>query len=321
MGDKVVYTVAEVRKGKAVPYPNQKINRHEKGSLKDCFVSVQSVVVDPKDRLWVLDTGSIQFGPATYGGTKIVGIDLKTNQVFKTILFPEDVALKNTYLNDVRFDLRRGTEGFAFITDSGANAIIVVDLASGKSWRRLADHATTKPVAGMIAIVEGRPLLLHVPNQKPFPLQAGADGIAISGDGSRVYYCPLTSRHLYSVSVDALIDSSMEDEKVAETVKDHGYKGGGSDGLESDTEGRIYLTDYEHNAILGWCPMGASRRLPTTRGCCGPIPFRWPTTVISISPPTRSKDRRSTGEARTPVRNHIPFSASRSMRNKPVALR
>ena len=256
-GDKVAYTVAEVKKGKTVPYPNAKINTCEKGNQKDCFVSVQSVVVDPKDRLWVLDTGSIGFGPTTYGGPKMVGIDLKTNQVFKTFIFPEDVALKNTYLNDVRFDLKRGTEGFAFITDSGANAIIVVDLASGKSWRRLADHATTKPVPGMIAMVEGRPLLLHIPDHKPFPLAVGADGIAMSADGSRLYYSPLTSRHLYSVSVDALVDQSMTDEKVAETVKDHGYKGGASDGLESDAEGRIYLSDYEHNAIHRMMPDGS----------------------------------------------------------------
>ena len=91
-------------------------------------------------------------------------------------------------------DLKRGTEGFAFITDSGANAIIVVDLASGKAWRRLVDHRSTKPEEGMLAMVEGRPLLLHIPNQKPFPLQVGADGIAISSDGSRLFYCPLTSR-------------------------------------------------------------------------------------------------------------------------------
>ncbi len=187
----------------------------------------------------------------------MVGIDLKTNQVFKTIIFPEDVALKNTYLNDVRFDLKRGTEGFAFITDSGANAIIVVDLASGKSWRRLSDHATTKPVPGMIAMVEGRPLLLNIPNKKPFPLAVGADGIAMAADGSRLFYCPLTSRHLYSVSVDALVDASMTDEKVAETVKDHGYKGGASDGLESDAEGRVYLSDYENNAIHRMMPDGS----------------------------------------------------------------
>lgn len=260
-GDKVAATVMEVRKGKTVPYPNEKINRCDKGNQKDCFVSVQSVVVDPKDRLWVLDTGSIQFGPTTYGGPKMVGIDLKTNQVFKTILFPQDVALPNTYLNDVRFDLRRGAEGFAFITDSGANAIIVVDLASGKSWRRLNDHPTTKPEKGFLAFVEGRPLLLHIPNQKPFPLAVGADGIAISNDGSRLYYCPLSSRRLYSVSVDALIDQSMTEEKVAGTIKDHGDKGGASDGLESDTQGRIYLSDYEHNAVRRMLPDGTIETL------------------------------------------------------------
>jgi sugar lactone lactonase YvrE len=255
-GDKVDATVAEVKEGKTVPYPNEKINRCEPGDQKSCFVSVQSVVVDPKDRLWVLDTGSIGFGPTTFGGPKMVGIDLKTNEVFMTILFPRDVALSNTYLNDVRFDLRRGTEGFVFITDSGANAIIVVDLASGKSWRRLSGHPTTSPEKGFLAMVEGRPLYLYLPNQKPFPLAVGADGIAISSDGSRLYYCPLSSRRLYSVSVDALADPALTDEKVAETVRDHGDKGGASDGLESDAQGRVYLTDYEHNAIHRMTPDG-----------------------------------------------------------------
>jgi sugar lactone lactonase YvrE len=32
-------------------------------------------------------------------------------------------------------------------------------------------------------------------------------------------------------------------------VKDLGEKGGASDGLESDAQGRVYLSDYEHNAI------------------------------------------------------------------------
>jgi sugar lactone lactonase YvrE len=65
----------------------------------------------------------------------------------KKILFPQNIALPTTYLNDVRFDLRRGKEGIAYITDSaqnGPNGIIVVDLASGESWRRLNDHPSTK---------------------------------------------------------------------------------------------------------------------------------------------------------------------------------
>lgn len=49
--------------------------------------------------------------------------------------------------------------------------------------------------------------------------------------------------------MDELADQSKSDSEVARTVKDLGEKGGASDGLESDAEGRVYLSDYEHNAI------------------------------------------------------------------------
>src|SRR5439155_6437050 len=81
-------------------------------------------------------------------------------------------------------------------------------------------------------------------------LGIGSDGIAISADGKRLFYCPLAGRRLYSVSVDALANASLSDEQVAATVEDHGDKGGASDGLETDDKGRIYVSNYEHNAIL-----------------------------------------------------------------------
>jgi sugar lactone lactonase YvrE len=88
-----------------------------------------------------------------------------------------------------------------------------------------------------------------LPGQPPAKFAVGSDGIAISGDGKTLFYCALTSRHLYSVSVDALADASKTDAEVAATVKDLGDKGGGGDGLESDAEGRVYLSDYEHDAV------------------------------------------------------------------------
>ena len=98
---------------------------------------------DDHDRLWALDTGSINFQPVIPGTPKLVAYDLKTNKEVKRITFPSEVVKTATYLNDVRFDLKRGAEGMAFITDSsarGENGIIVVDLASGQSWRRLDRH-------------------------------------------------------------------------------------------------------------------------------------------------------------------------------------
>jgi sugar lactone lactonase YvrE len=262
-GDEVSFTVAEIRDGKAVAYPDEAMNQTNPNDLAAALVSVQSVVVDPADRLWILDTGSPMFEPTKYGGPKLICVDLKMNQVIKKILFPQNVALPTTYLNDVRFDLRSDKEGIAYITDSaqnGPNGIIIVDLASGESWRRLHDHPSTKAedLRTFLPIVEGRPFLVKQQENRSSKLAAnmGSDGIAISATGEWLYYCPLAGRRLYSVSTEALSDRSFDDQYVSQTVKNEGDKGGASDGLESDAEGRIYATNYEHNAIMRRSPNG-----------------------------------------------------------------
>jgi sugar lactone lactonase YvrE len=262
-GDPVTATVAEVVDGQPRAFPPGLPQGADPKQGAGGLVSVQSVVVDPADRLWILDTGSVKFGPTSPGGPKLVGVDLKTNKVFKTITFPREVAHQTSYLNDVRFDLRRGKAGLAYITDSamkGANGIVVVDLATGKSWRRLNDHPSTKAVPNFVPIVEGQALLQRKPGEKPKPITIGSDGIAISSDGETLFYCPLASRRLYSVSVDALSDPALPANRAAATVKDLGDKGA-SDGLESDAKGRVYLTEYEHNAVLRRMPDGSFETL------------------------------------------------------------
>ena len=260
-GDEVSFTVAEIKAedGKEVAYPDEAINQINPNDLASALLSVQSVVVDPLDRLWILDTGSPLFQPTKYGGPKLVCVELKTNQVIKKILFPQNVALPTTYLNDIRFDLRIGKEGVAYITDSsqnGPNGIIVVDLASGESWRRLNDHPSTKSadLQTFMPIVEGRAFVVKEQDEKDrsvkLAVNMGSDGIAISSTGESLYYCPLAGRKLYSVSTKGLIDRTRDDQYVSQTVRDEGDKGGASDGLESDAEGRIYVTNYEHNSIL-----------------------------------------------------------------------
>lgn len=261
-GDEVPATVVEIRDGTAVPFPDEAWNTPAGDDDAAALVSVQSIVVDPADRLWILDTGSPMFNPTSPGGPKLVCVDLATDRVVKTIVMPPDVALPTTYLNDIRFDLRKGVGGVAYITDSadkGPNALIVVDLDSGAAWRRLHEHPSTKaeqPPA-FLPVVEGRVFMERPPDGPPEPVLMGADGIAISADGSRIWYCPLASRRWYSVSADALADRSVSDEQVAATVRDEGDKGGASDGLETDDTGRIYITSGEHNAILRRLPDGS----------------------------------------------------------------
>jgi sugar lactone lactonase YvrE len=263
-GDPVEFTVAEIKDGKPVPFPNLDINKLDKSRPADTFVSVQSVVADARDRLWILDTASINFQPNIPGGPKLVCVDLKSNQIVKKIIFSKDAALPSTYANDVRFDWTRGSEGMAFITDSsdsGPNGIIVVDLASGKSWRKLNDHPSTKADKNFIPRVEGKNLMARPKNGPPAFIKIGSDGIAIDPARKLLYYRPLASHKLSSVSLDALADQKKADDKVAKTVKDLGTLDFASDGMECDSAGNLYLTDYEHNAIHVRTPDGNMRIL------------------------------------------------------------
>ncbi len=255
--DDVDFTVAELKqpnqmKGDPVAYPNPEIHQQDSAAPSERLLSVQGMTLDARDRLWLLDHGKIKQNLVPPGGPKLVGIDIQQNQIFQKILFPESVAAAESTLNDVQVDLRYGEQGMAFITDSsekGPNGIVVVDLASGRSWRKLNDHPSTKAIPGFLPIVEGQPLMVRHPGKPPRHLSTGSDGIALSGDGERLFYSPLASRHLYSVSLEALVDEHMSEEQVAATVIDHGEKGA-SGGMVSDAKNRLYVTNYENNSIL-----------------------------------------------------------------------
>lgn len=246
-GDDVAFTVAEIVDGKAAPFPDAVINEWTEGASPDQLISVQSVVVDPHGYLWLLDTGAPSFARYVAGGPKLVRVDLERNEIDRVIRVDATAMTPTTYLNDVRFDFRSGTAGYAYITDSQpTGALIVVDLATGAAWDRLRGHDTTRAVDGFRAVVQG------VVREG---YRVGADGIAISATGERIFYCPLSSRRLYSVDAAALRDRNVDDSQVAETIHDHGDKGA-SDGLESDAAGNLYATAYEHSAVLRRNPAG-----------------------------------------------------------------
>src|SRR5215212_2144120 len=56
-GDPVPFTVGELKNGEVTAFPDLDINKLDEERAAETLVSIQSVVVDPNDRLWVLDTG------------------------------------------------------------------------------------------------------------------------------------------------------------------------------------------------------------------------------------------------------------------------
>ncbi|CAF9939746.1 MAG: hypothetical protein HETSPECPRED_001878 [Heterodermia speciosa] len=279
------YTVAElIGEDHEVPFPSADFNKPPGGPINytvspavgandhDHLIGAQSVVVDPLDRLWIIDTGraitdNFTVVPASPGGAKLIGIDLTTNKTFKTIVFPPNVVYPDSYINDVRFDLRRnvsGTsgQGVAYMTDSspeGRNGIITIDLGTSESWRHLDNTLQVTSEPGFVPIIWGE-AIYNIDTNTGRLLQSsfGSDGIALSADGDTLYWCPIGSRTLYSIPTARLRDRGPTSELMAQqSVVSHGQKGI-SDGLETDSNNRIYIGDIEGNGINIFHPNNGS---------------------------------------------------------------
>lgn len=277
----IAYTVAElVTNTTERAYPSAEINSPPGGAINytthpptgvnypNYLIGVQSVVIDPADRLWILDTGRAATPegvnvPSTPGGPKLIGIDLTNDTIFRTILFPPTVAYSDSYLNDIRFDLRPAVtasgRGIAYITDSsqeGRNGIVIVDLGTGESWRHLDNTPEVRAERGFLPFIWGEVVYtLPPPGQIiNYAGNFGADGIALSADGETLFWSAVGSRTLYSIPTERLRDRSPTSEILAQaSVVSRGQKGI-SDGLETDSNGLIYAGNFEDNAINVYNP-------------------------------------------------------------------
>jgi hypothetical protein len=70
-----------------------------------------------------------------------------------------------------------------------------------------------------------------------------------SPDSATLYFAPLASRRLYSISTALLADFTKDDATLAASIHDEGEKGA-ADGLATDPWGRIYTTAADHDAVF-----------------------------------------------------------------------
>jgi sugar lactone lactonase YvrE len=260
-------SVAEIAAdGSLIPYPNAKLNEWDKQpgeSARSHFVSIQSVVADEQDALWILDPASPNFEGVIEGGPKLLKVNLATDEAERVYHFDSAAAPTKSYLNDVRF-----AAGHAFMSDSGLGAIVVLDLETGKVRRLLEDHPSTKAEAGLEPIIGGRPWKF-ADGTTP---QVHSDGIAIDPELEYVYYKALLGRTLYRVPVAALLDEKLSSAALGQLVETVAVTDV-SDGLEFDAAGNLYLTALEHDAIKVYRRDRTYETFATARD------FTWPDTI------------------------------------------
>jgi len=222
--------VAELRDGKPVAFPP---------GFTD-FQSVLSVRVDRQGRLWALDHG--RYGR---GQPRLLAFDPATGREIERYDFPSDVAGLFSMLNDFQID-PAGER--IYIAESspiiGRPALIVYDTRSRTSRRLLHRHPSVRTEDYRIQAPGRDMTLLGL-----FTLRIGVDTIALDRQGEWLYYGPVTGGTLYRVRTADLNDTSLSPEALAGRVEPYAKKTI-SDGATSDDQGRIYLTDPEHSAVV-----------------------------------------------------------------------
>ena len=258
--DTYQYAVAEVGKdGRTTPYPNAQYNSWREGQpvTADRWICVQSVHVDDKDRLWVVDAASPKQKGVTGNAHRVVCFNLTTNKVEK--VYPmKGIVGTDSYLNDIRVDTKRD---IAYLTESKQGGIIVLDIKSGKSRLLLSNTKSVKADPSYKFIIDGREL-----RDDKGPVRFQSDGLAVTPDGNYLYYKPLSDNKLYRIKTEALRNTSLSAASLAAQVEDLG-RVASTDGMIIDQRNNLYMGD-DQTYTLYQLPGAASTTRPnwTTSG-------------------------------------------------------
>lgn len=237
------------------PFPNW-INN----TVGDCnaLQFVQNVEIDKNGIMWILDNGrvgTLTQKPDAKCPPSIVLIDLKTGEnKMERIPFPaETVNPKTTYLNDLVVDNRDGD--YAYITDNSAldPGIIVFRRSDKKSWKLRDAQSMSSANDAMLFRINGTTVNLPV----------NIDGIALGPQyrterdeiDRKVYYCPLSSYHLYAINASVLQNENLAENgegALRPFVTDLGTKASQTDGMKMDSTGTLFYGLVGNSTIAEW---------------------------------------------------------------------
>jgi sugar lactone lactonase YvrE len=202
-------------------------------------VNVNAIHLDRRGGLWVVDTGSPDFGGDPLpGGAKLVRIDLATDRVSRVVPLGSQVALRGSYVDDMRL-----RAGMAYLTDAGRPGLIVLDLRSGAARRVLDGHPSTMAPEGRAAVLDGEPV--RAPDGKV--LRVHVDPLELTPDGRWLLYGPLTGPWS-RIETRLLDDPAIPPSELALKVEPWANLPPVG-GTAMDGNGELYFTDLAENAL------------------------------------------------------------------------
>lgn len=230
--------------GRTRPWPNAAMQPG--GSDPQALHEVLSIRIDQQQRLWALDNGKHGLKPG-----RLLAFDLSSGDVVHSYTFPRELIGLGSHLNDFQVSPDGQT---LYIADASffarTPAILVYDVATQQARRVISDHPSVD-AEHYLPVVQGRPMQAF----GLVTIRPGVDSIALSRDGTWLYFSAVTNNYMYRVASALLRDPELPSNALKRRIQRVGLKTM-SDGLSSDNAGNIYISDPEHSAILRMSPRG-----------------------------------------------------------------
>lgn len=285
--------------GSLTPYPNANWNNFAGYGGPEALTNIvcaQALWIDREDNLWILDAGNPRKqGGVILAGPKLIKVDLADDSIAQVYYFDHHRDLREwSFISDVRVDIDRRV---AYMTDTGRGGIFVYDLKQRTAHNALLGHASTYAEDGVVPKVGGEKWTHWL----GFTPKAGVAGIELSADGNWLYYHAISGRTLYRVPTEFLRDPRTAPSLAASHVENLGSTGSAIDGMCLDTDGSLYMTAIEKDAIYVRRPDGniepfvADARLQWPDSICkGPDGYLYFTTSMHhLKAPYRLVDSRT----------------------------
>ena len=251
------------RNGDLHPFPGNEWNDWASGrDPTTCFVDVNSICLDGKGSLWVVDAAAPYLGSAIEGSVKLVELDLATRTTKRVVVFDRRDAHSDTRLAHMRFH-----GDHAFLVESKEASIFVIDLRTNRYKRVLVGHPLLRCDPADIPVIEGRTMQLH-----GRPMYFHSDLIELGSRPNEILFMCLFGRKIFNVRAEVLKDFSLTDNEIANQVTiayelDKPFVSG----IARDQQGNIILADSEAGSLWRILVNGERQRIARSPQITWPI--------------------------------------------------
>jgi hypothetical protein len=236
--------------GTISPFPGGAWHNWRDGPAAERLLQSNALRVFDDNLVWIVDQGAPDRKTVKPGGQKLLAFRADGTLAHR-LDFDKSILPEGATMNDLR---KQGSR--IYVTDSGIGGLIVHDLDSGRSLRRLSKHPDLMVEQDRVQVgVGGRPLE-DADGKRP---RVNADMIELSADGKWLYWA-FPAGPLRRIETVALWNEALGDGDLAErieTVSEIPPIGG----TAIDSIGNIYLSDVKERRIAVLTPRGKTLTL------------------------------------------------------------